>query len=373
MIIIYQSIVTPYRLWFDVPANGFFEYLEIIMDIVFAMDIIANFNTGYYHKGVVVMKRHKIIINYLASWFLIDVIATFPYEYTIEIILTDGNNSNSSLEQYSEAPQLLRMLKLIRFLRILRLLRVMKLKKLLYKLEEYMVTEVLNTLMDFLKLIVLIFFISHWMGCVFYFIGDYEKADNPENWITIEGFEKYTKFEQYTMCLYYSFSTMTTVGYGDITPNTNLEKCYGMLGMIIACGFSAYLIGSIGYIFNRSNMLANEYKLKSLHMNQFLMHKEIPNDFRLKIMTYMQYLIDYKQRYKLEENEVLDMLNENLKEQVIAFLNGRVLMECWWFDYFSKDLLSEATFILTRKMFSVDDHLFDEENIGNTMYFITKG
>lgn len=129
------------------------------MDIIFAIDIFITFNTGYYHKGVIIMKRSKVILTYLTTWFIIDLLATFPYEYTIELALTNGGDSDSSVEQYSEAPQLLRMLKLIRFLRILRLLRVMKLKKLLYKLEEYMVTDVLNTFMDFIKLLVLIFFI----------------------------------------------------------------------------------------------------------------------------------------------------------------------------------------------------------------------
>lgn len=74
-------------------------------------------------------------------------------------------------------------------------------------------------------------------------------------------------------------------------------------------------------------MLANEFKLKSLHINQFLQSKDIPNEFRLEIMTYLEYLIEYKRNYKLEENEVLEMLNDNLREQVIAFLNGRMLMD----------------------------------------------
>lgn len=108
------------------------------------------------------MKRKKIILTYLRTWFAMDFFASFPYEYTFELAL--GGNSKSSTKQYSQAPQLLRMLKLIRFLRILRLLRVLKLKKFLYKIEEYIVTETLNTLMDVIKLLVLIFFITHLMA-----------------------------------------------------------------------------------------------------------------------------------------------------------------------------------------------------------------
>lgn len=48
-------------------------------------------------------------------------------------------------------------------------------------------------------------------------------------------------------------------------------------------------------------------------------------------------------------------------------------MDCPVFDDFSGDFISELTFILTRKMFAIDDSIFDENNVGDKMYFITKG
>jgi hypothetical protein len=146
-----------------------------------------------------------------------------------------------------------------------------------------------------------------------------------------------------------------------------------MFGMLIACGFTAYIIGSIGYIFNRSNIIANDIKLKSFHINQFLMARNIPNSFRVKIKSYLEDLVDYKKQYKLEENEVLAMLNDNLRKQVIAFLNGNMLTNCPVFTGFSDDFISEITFILTRKMFAMGDNIFYEKEYGDEMYFITKG
>ena len=67
------------------------------------------------------------------------------------------------------------------------------------------------------------------------------------------------------------------------------------------------------------------------------------------------------------------MLNETLRKQVIAYLNGKMIMDCPLFDDFSGEFISEVIFILKRKTFSIDDHVFDEYNEGNKMYFITKG
>lgn len=159
------------------------------------------------------------------------------------------------------------MLKIMRFMRILRLLRVLKLKKVIYKLEEYIVTDTLTFFKDSIQLLATVLYLSHWMACIFYFVGDFESTTDPTNWINNSGIYLDTTMEQYYSSLYWAFTTMTTVGYGDITPNTDNEKVFVMICMLIACGFFAYTVGSIGSILNRSNMMASEFKEKILHIN----------------------------------------------------------------------------------------------------------
>lgn len=52
--------------------------------VVFAFDILLNFNTGVYLDGTLSMKRERIIKNYLSFWFWIDLISTFPYDIIID-------------------------------------------------------------------------------------------------------------------------------------------------------------------------------------------------------------------------------------------------------------------------------------------------
>ena len=166
---------------------------------------------------------------------------------------------------------------------------------------------------------------------------------------------------------------MTTVGYGDVSPYTMSEKIYAMFSMLIACGVFAYVVGSIETIARRSNTMAAIFKEKILHVNQFLMHKQIPKYLRLKVRRYLEYMFEYKKQYKLSEIEVLQMLNENLKDQVIVHLNGRMLKNTRIFSKFDFRFLSEVTFKFSNETFSMDDHIFEEEEKGTKMYFITKG
>ncbi len=53
------------------------------MVIWFIIDLALNFFTGYWDRGILIMKRDVIIRHYLRSWFIFDLIASFPYEWII--------------------------------------------------------------------------------------------------------------------------------------------------------------------------------------------------------------------------------------------------------------------------------------------------
>ena len=315
------------------------------------------------------MKRHKVIFKYLRTWFLLDVAAILPYPEIIQLFMGSENSDNAALK----TPQLLRLLKIVRFVRILRIVRIFKLGKLMYKVEEYIVTDTLTSIIDSFKLLIFILYVGHWLACTFYFVGDYEATTEPLSWVTANDLLDSSLFDKYMTSFYWAFTTMTTVGYGDLTPNTNFERLFVMFGMIIACGVFAYSVGSIGTIVNKSNLMSSEFREKMLHINQFLIKKSIPNELRIKIMSYLDYLADYKREFKLEESEALEMLNDNLRDQVIAYLNGNMLNKSGVFQAFNVMLLSQIAFKLRHHTFSIDDPMLEEGHEGNTLYYISKG
>ena len=174
------------------------------------------------------------------------------------------------------------------------MLRVLKLKKLLYKFEEIIMSDLLNAILGFLKVITVILFIAHWIACIFYSIGKGELETEPVCWLTQANIHDAETFDKYIISLYWAFTTMTTVGYGDVAPYTMSEKVYAMFSMLIACGVFAYVVGSIETIARRSNTMAAIFKEKILHVNQFLMHKQIPKYLRLKVRRYLEYMFEYK-------------------------------------------------------------------------------
>ena len=107
---------------------------------------------------------------------------------------------------------------------------------------------------------------------------------------------------------------MTSVGYGDISPKTVLEMGYVNFVMLISSGVFAYTIGNIGEMVAKINLLAAQYKEKMIYVNQFMKMKDVPKDLRSKIRKYLEYVWDIKKELKIEEEEVFETLNDNLRE-----------------------------------------------------------
>ena len=55
--------------------------------------------------------------------------------------------------------------------------------------------------------------------------------------------EKWTK--QYLMAMYWAVTTMSTVGYGDISPGADNERLYNIVAMVFGVAFYSYIIASI--------------------------------------------------------------------------------------------------------------------------------
>ena len=95
-----------------------------------------------------------------------------------------------------------------------------------------------------LKMVITIIAIAHWIACIFFYISAQE--DNPSAWIWQAQIQDSPVMEQYIVSLNFALTTMTTVGYGDVSPNTQNEMLYGIVAMLVACGVFAYMVGSIG-------------------------------------------------------------------------------------------------------------------------------
>ena len=87
IVLFYLAWVTPYRVGFDAPAYGPEFWFEFLVDIYFIVDVFLNFITGFWMDlettTVLVSDPRDIAVNYLKTWFLIDVVACAPVDLSL--------------------------------------------------------------------------------------------------------------------------------------------------------------------------------------------------------------------------------------------------------------------------------------------------
>ena len=55
--------------------------VDSIVDVIFFIDIVLNFHTTYVGPGGEVVSDPAVIrVNYLKSWFIIDLLSCLPYD-----------------------------------------------------------------------------------------------------------------------------------------------------------------------------------------------------------------------------------------------------------------------------------------------------
>ena len=88
------------------------------------------------------------------------------------------------------------------------------------------------------------------------------------------------------MALYWAFSTLTTVGYGDISATTKEEQMFSMIMMLLGVSWYAYIVSSVSAIiasFDREN---RKVQGKLSAVNSFIRDNKLSDGLAARVMKH---------------------------------------------------------------------------------------
>ncbi|XP_051543749.1 potassium voltage-gated channel subfamily H member 2-like [Myxocyprinus asiaticus] len=369
LLVIYTAILTPYSAAFlldEGVKNCIYScsplsVVDLIVDIMFIIDIVINFRTTYVNANdEVVSHPLRIAVHYFKGWFLIDMVAAIPFDL---LIYRDGEEAST------ETTTLIGLLKTARLLRLVRVAR---------KLDRYSEygAAVLFLLMCTFALI------AHWLACIWYAIGNMEH-NGSIGWLhslgvqlgknvnsSIKGSGPSIK-DKYVTALYFTFSSLTSVGFGNVSPNTNSEKIFSICVMLIGSLMYASIFGNVSAIIQRLYSGTARYHTQMLRVREFIRFHQIPNPLRQRLEEYFQHAWSYTNG--IDMNAVLKGFPECLQADICLHLNRTLLQNCKAFKGSSKGCLRALAMKFKTTHAPPGDTLVHAGDVLTALYFISRG
>jgi len=163
ILILFYLFTVPIRLGFAettdsdyVNTAGLWYGFDLYADMTFIIDIGVSFITVYRRKdGELETSHHKIASSYCKTWFLLDLVASFP----MTILGEDVGSVN----------------KVLRVLRIFKLLRIFRMEKALKALDLDLVFKFNPGVTRASQLVFVLLVIIHFIACAYWGVANIEK------------------------------------------------------------------------------------------------------------------------------------------------------------------------------------------------------
>lgn len=340
VVTVFAAIEIPLRLTIGYHVEGAILGLDLIVVSIFSLDILFNFFTAEYINGQLVTEKSVIARRYLRGWFLVDLLAALPFDLFVSGFIPTLTYA-------------------ARTLRLLRLFRLVRLAQFMHRLGQanYMNISVLR--MVFLGFWVLL--LSHWTACIWMSIG----AGN----IPVEDQQDPLRF--YLRSLYWSITTIVTIGYGDITPQTNVQTIFAMFIEIAGAAMYGYVIGNVASLLANLDVARAQYLEKLEKINTFMRFRKIPETLQERVRSYYEYLWESRRGY--DESNVLTDLPGSLKVEVSLVLNKDIIEKVPIFEGANDDLVQQIVMNLRPVVYTPGDYIFRKGEVGDNMFFISRG
>ncbi|MGH7596680.1 MAG: cyclic nucleotide-binding domain-containing protein, partial [bacterium] len=303
-------------------------YFDVIGTAVFSIDLFLQLQRSRYAKqDQFIHEKSRSAAGYQNGWLTIDLLAAMPLNLVFHITLL----------------QFLRLLKLARIAQFMRHWRQRAVKySNLLRLTFFAYWLLLS---------------AHWLACGWLALRGVSAAD--DDWTN------------YLRALYWTIQTLSTVGYGDLTPVTNAQTLYTMGVMIVGVGVYGYIIGNV------ASLLANIDPAKAQHLanmerlTAFMNYRNIPPRLQKRLRDYYAYL--WEKRMSFDESNIISALPPSLRTEVALFLKRDIIEKVPLFQGASDEFIREIALQMTPVIFTPGDYVYKAGEWGRDMYFITQG
>ena len=356
-----------------ITSINFDNLSNIFIDALFIVDLIINFFKAYYNfDEQLITKTNQIFCHYIKGYFIIDLISAIPYYSIIKFIALNRYMKygiNPSCSQYFNH----QINDIFQVIEVLKLLKVIKCISKNNIVTHYLLS-ILNTLSFFENWSYLIFNISlfflllHLTACIHIFIS----STAYPNWIIIKNLNMSSFPTVYLSSIYFLITTVTSVGYGDITGNTFTEFCFQIVILLVGIIAYSWLISSLSNYVKENNSQNEIFSKKVNMLNEILLeHPNMPKELYDKIYLHLEYI---NLRHKKDKSSLIDSLPHTVKKSLLYEMYRPIIDNFNFFKNFKNSEFINKVISKLKPIIGVkNDILLEQGEIIEETFFVKQG
>ncbi|KAF8663742.1 hypothetical protein HU200_055066 [Digitaria exilis] len=357
---IFLILLVVYSAWICPLEFAFLRYLPrapfIVDDVVngfFAIDIVLTFFVPYVDikSYLLVDDPKKIAVRYLSSWFVFDVCSTFPF-HSMSLLF---NRHEHSLG--------------LKFLNALRLWRLRRVSSLFARLEKDIRFN--YAVIRCTKLISVTLFAIHCAGCINYLIAD-RYPDPRRTWIgaVMPDFREAGLWVRYVTSLYWSITTMTTTGYGDLHAENTREMLFGVVYMLFNLWLTAYLIGNMTNLVVHSTSRTRDFRDMVQVASEFAARNQLPKRIEEQMLNHI--CLRFRTE-GLKQQETLEILPKAMRSSISLYLFFPVVQGCYLFKGVSSGFIQQLVTEMQAEYFAPKEDIVLQNDKPSRLYLLVSG
>ncbi len=203
---------------------------------------------------------------------------------------------------------------------------------------------------------VLAFFCMHWLASL---------------WILVRPTKDVDFATEYNMAMYFIMTTLSTIGYGDITPNDNLSRVYTMSVQLLGVCVFGVVIGQVSRLLMEADKRREHAKNQLESLASLFKHYKIPGDLQKKSYRFLHHVLAHAANE--DEEKVLNALPLGLQSELRTHMNAKPISKVSLFHDCSHACHIEAAKELQQVYFTPGQDIIKKGDNGDVMFLIGHG
>eukprot|EP01065_Artemidia_motanka_P009270 TRINITY_DN14734_c0_g1_i1.p1 TRINITY_DN14734_c0_g1~~TRINITY_DN14734_c0_g1_i1.p1 ORF type:complete len:893 (+),score=229.48 TRINITY_DN14734_c0_g1_i1:78-2681(+) len=209
-----------------------------------------------------------------------------------------------------------------------------------------------------------VLFALHFVACCWLLV------DAQSGWQGLESEPERSQMGRYANGLYWAVMTMTTVGYGDITPTTPLARFFTTIVILVGASGYAWVVGNVSNLIAVNDEFERQSTAQKQYLSSVLKHYSVPLAVQKEAFAVFPQIIE---QTVMKNEGMLMQLPADTKKRIFLAVKLDFLSIVDILRAMSKLCLVELALNTTQREYLEEDLVFEAGDTGKELFVVFRG